>query len=45
MPHPSGTNLFYNPHEYNARKDDLAKYNPSLEGVVDRCLVFKAIQL
>jgi len=45
VPHPAGANLFYYPENYNARKDDLSKYNPSVEDVVDKCLSYKPILL
>ena len=45
VPHPSGANLFFYPENYNARRDDLSKYNPSVEEVVDQCLNYKPIIL
>lgn len=43
--HPKGANLFYYPENYNARRDDLSKYNPTVEEVVDKALSYKPIQL
>jgi len=45
VPHPSGSNLFFYPENYNARKDNLKDYNPTVEEVVDKCLAYKPIQL
>lgn len=45
VPHPNGSNLFFYPEKYNARKDDISKYNPTVEEVVDKCLAYKSIQL
>lgn len=45
VPHPNGSNLFFYPENYNARKDNLKDYNPTVEEVVDRCLSYKPIQL
>ncbi|WP_397364015.1 bacteriocin immunity protein [Olleya sp. R77988] len=45
VPHPSGAGLFYYPENYNARKDDISKYNPTVEDVVDKALAYKPIQL
>ncbi len=45
VPHPSGSNLFFYPESYDARKDDVSNYNPSVEEVVDTCLSYKAIRL
>jgi hypothetical protein len=45
VPHPKGAGLFYYPENYNARKDDLSQYNPSVEEVVDKVLGYKPIQL
>lgn len=45
VPHPNGANLFYYPENYNARKDNLNQYNPTVESIVDKCLNYKAIQL
>lgn len=38
VPRPNGSNLFFYPENYNARKDNISKYNPSVEEVVDKCL-------
>ena len=43
VPHPEGVSLFFYPEHYDARKDDLSKYNPSVEDVVDICLQYKPI--
>ncbi|WP_072996057.1 bacteriocin immunity protein [Pseudozobellia thermophila] len=45
VPYPNGANLFYYPENYNARKDNLSQYNPTIESIVDKCLAYKAIQL
>ncbi|SEW24176.1 Colicin immunity protein / pyocin immunity protein [Chryseobacterium wanjuense] len=42
VPHPNGANLFFYPENYNARTDDLSKYNPSVEEVVELALSYKA---
>ncbi len=43
VPHPDGANLFYYPENYNARRDDISSYNPSVEQVVDLALNYKPI--
>ena len=45
VPHPSGANLFFYPENYNARRDDLSKYNPSVDKVVDMALSCRSLQL
>lgn len=45
VPHPNGAGLFFYPENYNAHKDNISNYNPSLEEVVDKALNYKAIQL
>jgi hypothetical protein len=45
VPHPNGSSLFYCPENYNARRDDLSKYNPTVEKVVDKALSYKPIVL
>ncbi|MCL5130538.1 bacteriocin immunity protein [Algibacter sp. L4_22] len=45
VPYPNGANLFYYPENYNARKDNLNLYNPTVESIVDKCLNYKAINL
>ena len=45
VPHPKGANLFYYPENYNARKHNIADYNPTVEEVVDKALSYKTIQL
>lgn len=45
VPHPNGAGLFYWPENYNARRDDISKYNPTVEEVVDKALSYKPIQL
>lgn len=45
VPHPNGANLFFYPENYNARKDDISQYNPTVEEVVDKALSYRAIQL
>ena len=43
VPHPNGANLFFYPENYNARKDDRSKYNPTVQEVIDKALNFKPI--
>lgn len=45
VPHPKGAGLFYYPENYNARRDNISDYNPSVEEVVDKALSYKPIQL
>ena len=45
VPHPDGSTLFYYPENYNARRDDITEYNPSVEEVVDVALAHKPILL
>jgi len=45
VPHPNGANLFFYPENYNARRDSLKDYNPTVEEVVDRALSYKPLQL
>lgn len=45
VPHPNGANLFFYPENYNARKDNISEYNPSVEEVVSKCLSYKPILL
>jgi len=45
VPHPHGSTLFFYPEKFNARRDDLSKYNPTVEEVVDKALSYKPIQL
>ena len=45
VPHPKGANLFYYPENYNARKHNIADYNPTVEEVVDKALSYRPIQL
>lgn len=45
VPHPDGANLFFYPENYNARKDDISQYNPTVEEVIDKALNYTAIQL
>jgi arabinogalactan endo-1,4-beta-galactosidase len=45
VPHPSGSNLFYWPENYNARTTIISGYDPTVEEVVDRCLAYKPIIL
>ena len=42
---PAGCSRFYYPENFNSRKDDLSKYNPTVEEVVDHLLAYKPIQL
>ncbi|WP_282056834.1 bacteriocin immunity protein [Maribacter luteus] len=43
--HPKGASLFYSPENYNARRDKISDYNPTVEEVVDKALSYKPIQL
>jgi hypothetical protein len=45
VPHPNGSALFYYPEHYNARRDNLSKYNPTVEEIVDKALSYKPIAL
>ncbi|NMH89590.1 bacteriocin immunity protein [Flavivirga algicola] len=45
VPYPNGANLFYYPENYNARRDNLNQYNPTVESIVDKCLNYKTINL
>ena len=45
VPHPDGSSLFFYPEHYDARKDDISKYNPTVEEIVDICLKNKLIRL
>lgn len=45
VPHPNGSNLFSYPENYNARRDKILEYNPTVEEVVDKALNYKPIQL
>ena len=45
VPHPNGANLFFYPENYDARRDDISKYNPTVEEVVDKALSYKPIAL
>jgi len=45
VPHPKGSSLFFYPENFNARKGDRSKYNPTVEEVVDKALSYKPIQL
>jgi len=45
VPHPSGSNLFYWPENYNSRIHDISQYNPTVEEIVDKCLGHKPIIL
>lgn len=41
VPHPNGANLFFYPENYNARTDDLSKYDPSVEEIVELALSYQ----
>jgi hypothetical protein len=41
---PNGSNLFFYPENYDARKDDLSNYNPTVAEVVKKCLDYKVIK-
>ncbi|MCF8716417.1 bacteriocin immunity protein [Joostella atrarenae] len=43
--HPNGSNLFYYPENFNARRDKDLRYNPTVEEVVEKCLSYKPIIL
>ena len=45
VPHPDGSNLFFYPESYIARRDNISDYNPAVDEVVDKCLSYKPIQL
>jgi hypothetical protein len=45
VPYPAGANLFFYPENYDARRDNIAGYNPSVEDVVEKCLSYKPIAL
>ena len=42
VPYPNGSVLFFYPENFNSDKDDISKYNPSVEEVVDKCLAHKS---
>lgn len=45
VPHPNGSNLFFYPENYNARRDNISEYKPTAKEVIDKCLSYKPIQL
>lgn len=45
VPYLKASSLFYWPENYNARRDDISKYNPTVEEVVDKALSYKPIEL
>ena len=45
VPHPNGANLFFYPENYNAKRDTISEYKPTVEEVVDIALNYKPIQL
>ena len=45
VPHPQGSSLFFYPENYDARRDDLSAYKPSVEEIVDLCLAYRPICL
>lgn len=45
VPRPNGANLFFYPENYNASRDDISQYNPTVEDVVDKCMSYKSILL
>jgi hypothetical protein len=45
VPYPKGSSLFFYPENYNARRDDISKYNPKVEEIVQKCLYFEATAL
>ncbi len=45
VPHPNGSTLFFYPENFNARKVDKSKYNPTVAEVLDLALSYKPIQL
>ena len=42
-PRPNGSNLFFYPENYNARRDNISNYIPNVEEVVDKCLEYKPL--
>lgn len=45
IPHPKGSNLFFYPEDYNTRKNNIEKYSPSVEEIVDKCLSYVPVRL
>jgi hypothetical protein len=45
VPHPAGANLFFYPENYNASRDNIGDYDPSVEEIVDKCLSYRPIIL
>ncbi len=45
VPYPKGSNLFFYPENYDAGKDDISAYNPTVENVVQKCLEYESIKL
>ena len=45
VPYPTASSLFYWLENYNARRDDISKYNPTVEEVVDKALGYKPTEL
>jgi hypothetical protein len=43
--HPKGSSLFFYPENYDAGKDDISAYNPTVENVVQKCLEYESIKL
>lgn len=41
VPHPNGASLFFYPENYNPRTDDISKYAPTVEEIVDKVLSYK----
>jgi hypothetical protein len=45
VPYPNGSNLFFYPENYNARRDDISNYDPLVETVVKQCMDYNPTQL
>lgn len=43
--HPDVANLFFYPENYNARRDNLSDYNPTVEEIVDIGINHKPLEL
>jgi hypothetical protein len=45
VPYPNGSSLFFYPENYDARRDDISKYDPSVSEIVQKCMDYKPTQL
>jgi hypothetical protein len=45
VPYPNGSSLFFYPENYDARRDDISEYDPSVSEVVQKCMDYKPTQL